>query len=146
MHRRAGRGRAGSSTDRSGGQPEAVRYRHRLQTKTLSTPKPAAVHRAGAGSVLCFLRLGLVILGYIGPSGGLFAARRGRRSRKSDQNSRAVVNFVLNDLRRKASEGFEPGLEFLVLPLHLDGSEPLRLPGAGKGETALFNFVRTGLL
>ena len=32
-----------------------------------------------------------------------------------------MVDLVLDDLRRPASEGLDPGLELLVLPLHLNG-------------------------
>ena len=56
-----------------------------------------------------------------------------------------MVDLVLDDLRRPAGEGFQPGLEFFVLPLDLDGLEPLRFPDAGEGEAALLGLIRPGL-
>ena len=40
----------------------------------------------------------------------------------------------------------KPCLEFLVLPLHLDGPETLRAPRAGEGQAALLGLIRPGLL
>ena len=57
------------------------------------------------------------------PFGGRFAL---------NQYAVAVIHFVLNDLRRPAGEGFDPGLELLVLPLHLNGLIPLAGPGTAQ--------------
>ena len=56
-----------------------------------------------------------------------------------------MVDLVLDDLRRPAGEGFQPGLELLVLPLDLDGLEPFRFPDAGEGEAALLGLIWPGL-
>ena len=57
-----------------------------------------------------------------------------------------MVDLVLDDLRRPAGKGLEPGLELFILPLHLDDLEPLRFPPSGQGQTALLRFVGPGLL
>ena len=56
-----------------------------------------------------------------------------------------MVDLVLDDLSRPAGEGFQPGLEFFILPLDLDGLEPFRFPDAGEGEAALLGLIRPGL-
>ena len=56
-----------------------------------------------------------------------------------------MVDLVLDDLRRPAGEGFQPGLEFFILPLDLDGLKPFRFPDAGEGEAALLGLIRPGL-
>ena len=66
---------------------------------------------------------------------------RYRRNIKSYQNSLAVVDLVLDDLRHPAGEGFEPCLELLVLPLHLNGLETLRAPRTGEGQAALLGLI-----
>ena len=56
----------------------------------------------------------------------------------------AMINLVLDDLRGPAGEGFDPNLELLVLPLHLDGL--IALAGAGaaeKGKATLFGVIET---
>lgn len=63
----------------------------------------------------------------------------------SNQNSLAVVDLVLDDLRCPAGEGLEPCLELLILPLHLDSPEAFCLPGAGVGQAALLGLIRPGL-
>lgn len=57
-----------------------------------------------------------------------------------------MVQLVLDDFRRPAGEGFQPGLEFFVLPPDLDGLEALGLSGAGEGQTALLRLVGAGTL
>ena len=64
----------------------------------------------------------------------------------SNQNSLAVVDLVLDDLRCPAGEGLEPCLELLILPLHLDSPEAFCLPGAGVGQAALLGLIGSGSL
>ena len=59
-------------------------------------------------------------------------------------NSIAVVNFVLDYLRRPAGEGFDAGLEVFVLPFHLNGAVALGFAGALQRETALLRLKRVG--
>ena len=65
--------------------------------------------------------------------------------RNSYQYTFTVVDLVLNDLRRPAGEGLAPRLKFLVLPLHLDGLESLRLPRTGKGQASFLRPICAGL-
>ena len=52
---------------------------------------------------------------------------------------------MLDDLGGPAGEGFDPGLELLVLPADLDLPEPLGFPGAAQqGQAAFFCFVFPG--
>ena len=53
---------------------------------------------------------------------------------------------MLNDFRCPAGKGLEPCLELLVLPLHLDGLETLRVPRTGEGQAALLGLICPGLL
>lgn len=63
----------------------------------------------------------------------------------SYDDSFTVIDLVLNNLRCPAGKGLEPGLEFLILPLHLDGLVAFRFPGAGEGQTALLGLIGAGL-
>ncbi len=63
----------------------------------------------------------------------------------SNQHTVAVVDLVLDDLRRKAGVGFQARFEALVLVLHLDRAIPLGLSRAGEGQAALFGLVGTGV-
>ena len=57
-----------------------------------------------------------------------------------------MVDLVLNDLCRPAGKGLEPRLEFLILPLHLNGLEPLRFSCAGERQAALLGLIDPRLL
>lgn len=63
-----------------------------------------------------------------------------------NRDSLAVVDLVLYDLHRPGGEGAQPRLEFLVLPLYLDGPVALRFPCVGQGHAALLDLICTGLL
>ena len=52
---------------------------------------------------------------------------------------------MLDDLGRPAGEGFQPLLELLVLPAHLDGRPPPGRADPGEGEAALLGLIRPGL-
>ena len=54
----------------------------------------------------------------------------------------AVVDFMLDDLSCPSCEGFEAGLKFLVLILHLDRPVTLCLACTRQGETALLRLIR----
>ena len=56
-----------------------------------------------------------------------------------------MVDLVLYDLCRKAGDRPDAALELLVLPLHLDGPESLRLADTGERQAALLRLVGTGL-
>ena len=56
-----------------------------------------------------------------------------------------MVDFMLDDLSRPAGKGLDAGLEFFVLPLHLDGLKPLTGPWATQErKTTFFRIVRPG--
>ena len=58
------------------------------------------------------------------------------------QHSVAMVNFVLNYLRRKVGEGFDAGLEFGGLPLYFYCPITLIFTGTSEqGKTAFFRIV-----
>ena len=63
----------------------------------------------------------------------------------SYENPFAVVDLVLDDFCSPAAEGLEPGLKLLILPLHLDGVEPLCFSCTGEGQTAFLRLIRSGL-
>ena len=69
-----------------------------------------------------------------------------RKNKESYQNPLAVVDLMLNDLRRPTGKGFDARLKFLILPLHLDGLKALGFPCTAEGEAAFFRFIRGGLL
>ena len=52
---------------------------------------------------------------------------------------------MLDDLSSPAGKGFEPLLEFFILPAHFDGLPPLGRAGTGEGETALLRLIGAGL-
>ena len=54
----------------------------------------------------------------------------------SNQNTVAMGDLVLDDLRCEAGVGFEPRLELLVLVLHLDRAVALGLARSGQGKAA----------
>lgn len=56
-----------------------------------------------------------------------------------------MVDFVLDNLGSPAGEGLDAGLKLLILPLDLDGLEPLTgARTAQQGQTALLRIVGTG--
>ena len=69
-----------------------------------------------------------------------------RKTQNHIKNPLAMVDFVLNDLRRPAGERLDARLELLILPLHLDGLIPLCFPRANQGQVALLRVIRRGFL
>lgn len=56
-------------------------------------------------------------------------------------NSIAVIDLMLDDLRGKAAEIFDSGLEFLILVFQLNASTSARFARAGKRKASLLRFV-----
>ena len=59
-----------------------------------------------------------------------------------DEDAVAVIDLMLDDLRRPAGERFNARLELLILPLHLDGLITLCFPRAGQRQAALLRVIR----
>jgi len=58
-----------------------------------------------------------------------------------------MIHFVLDDLRRPAGEGFDPGLELLILPFDFNGLIALALSWTAKeGQAALLGIIHSGHL
>jgi hypothetical protein len=70
----------------------------------------------------------------------ILTARRTRY--RSDEDAVAVVDFMLDDLGSPATEGFDPGLEGLVLPTDFDFLITHRFSGTSqKGQASFFGFI-----
>ena len=71
--------------------------------------------------------------------------KRNRESRgKLNDDTFQMVYFMLDNLGSPAGEGFDAGLEPVILVLHLDGVVTLGFPGSGEGKTSFLRFVGAG--
>ena len=62
-----------------------------------------------------------------------------------NQDSVAVIDLMLNDLRCPAGEGLDSRLELGILVFHLDGTVAFGLALSGQGQTSLFCLIGIGI-